>query len=160
MHFDESFVVAISVLVFVLLVGKKLGKLVAGGVDTRNVSIKKELDQAISLKEEAQALLASYQRKQKKALEEAEDIIANAKEEAERIVNGTRKKVEEELAKRSEIAVQKIAQAEANAIQGIRENAVDLTISAARQLILENMNKESAEQLVKNAIGDLNRKFH
>lgn len=160
MQFDESFVVALSFLMFVVLVGKKLVKAVTGGVDARSTSIKKELDQAIALKEEAQALLASYQRKQKKALEEAEDIVANAKEEAARIVNNTKKKVEEELAKRTELAMQKITQAEANAIQGIRENAVDLTIGAARQLILENLNQEAAEQLIGSAISDLNRKFH
>lgn len=160
MQFDESLVVAASFVVFVVLAAKPIARLLAGGLDTRSAAIKKELDQAMALKEEAQALLASYQRRQKKALEDAEDIIANAKEEAQRIVSTTRKKVEEELGKRTELAMQKITQAEATAIQGIRENAVDLTVSAARQLILENMSPESAESLVEKTISDLNRKFH
>lgn len=156
---DPAFIVALAFVVFVLLAGKKIAKLLAGGLDNRSDAIKKELDEAVKLKEEALALLASYQRKHKKAKEDAEDILANAEEEAQRIIKTAQKKVEEELARREAIAMQKIAQAEANAVQGIRENAVDITISVARQLIVENMTPDAAQALLNKSIAEI-RSLH
>ncbi len=160
MHFDESFVIALAFTIFIVLVAKPVFSLVTRGLDKRSDGIKDELEEAMQLKEEAQALLASYQRKQKKSMEEAEEIIAHAKLEADRIVKDAKKRVEEDIAKRTELALQKIAQAEANVFQEIRENAVDITVSAARTLIAENLSKEAAEVLVSKAIHDIDQKFH
>ena len=160
MHVDEAFFVAISFFIFVALVAKPMARFIRSGLDTRAAKIQKELDEAIELKEEAQALLASYQRKYKKALEEADDIIAHAKKEARRMIEVAKGELEDSLDKRTQMAEQKIAQAEARVIQEIQDNAVDVTISAARTLIVENLSNEAAEELLGVAIADVDRKFH
>ena len=112
------------------------------------------------LKEEAQAVLALYQRKQKKTLENSEEIIAHAKSEAERIIENAKSSIEDEIAKRTSMAIQKIAQAEVRVIQEIRDNAVDITVSAARSIIMENLDKDVADSVIDIAISDIGRKLN
>ncbi|HIF08731.1 MAG TPA: hypothetical protein EYQ81_02040, partial [Sneathiellales bacterium] len=77
--FDAAFWVAMA---FVGLVGValyyKLPGTVAAILDKRADDIRKELDEARALREEAQSLLASYQRKQRDAVSEADEIIDHA----------------------------------------------------------------------------------
>lgn len=157
---DTSFIVAAATIVFFLLLIKKVFPILGKSLDERSAKIEKELDEALRLKEEAQALLSSYQRQQVKAEDEAEEIITNAKEQAELIVNNASKKIKEEIEKRTALAEQKIAQAESDVIRQIHDNAVDVTISAARTLIIENLSKEAAEIVMDSAISDIGKKFH
>lgn len=81
---NTNFVVLIAFLVFIgILVYFKVPGLLGGMLDKRAVEIKGELDEARQLREEAQSLLASYERKQKEVQDQADSIVANAKAEAE-----------------------------------------------------------------------------
>ena len=82
---NTNFVVLIAFLLFVgVLFYFKVPSIVGGLLDKRADSIRAELDEARALREEAQALLASYERKQKDVQEQADRIVANAREEASR----------------------------------------------------------------------------
>jgi F-type H+-transporting ATPase subunit b len=67
-----------------LIVWKGMGPILAS-LDARGARIKKEIDEAQSLREEAQKMLAEYKRKQRDAIKEAEEIVEHAKAEAERL---------------------------------------------------------------------------
>ena len=113
LELDAEFWVAVAFVVFLgvlayLGVHETLVKL----VDQRRDRIKAELDEARRLKEEAQALLAQYQRRQREAEQEAAAIIAGASAEAERMLAEAKTKMEEFVARRSSMAETKIAQAE------------------------------------------------
>ncbi len=77
--------VAIAFVIFVILVGWKGTSRITAAVDKRAQNIRRQLDEAQNLREEAQAALADYQRQQRDALDEAEQIISNAKQEVERL---------------------------------------------------------------------------
>ena len=160
MHFDESFWVAAAFAIFVALVASPISRFITSALDKRAARIKQELDEAVRLKEEAQALLAEYQRKQKRCLEEADEIIDHARGEAERIVSSTKARLEEELARRTEVALQKIAQTEARVVEEIRDNAVDITISTARRVLADNLGADAAEEIVGKAISGMDQKLH
>lgn len=160
MTFDPTFFVAASVVLFFLAAARPAGRFIAGGLDKRSAEIKKQLDDASRLKEEAQVLLAGYQRKREKAQEEAEEIISHAQLEAERILALARDQLDRDLAKRTEMVLQKIAQAEDSVVQEIRDQAVDITISAARRIIVEQLQKEDADDIVRAAIGNIEGKLH
>ena len=160
MSFDASFWVLVATLLFVIPIARPVARIVASGLDKRSARIREELDEAIRMKEEAQSLLASYQRRQKEILADSEKILAHAKEEADRIIASAEAKLEEEVSLRTEVAEQRIAQAEAAVIHEIQQNAVDITISAARTLITDNLDKEVAEEIMQSAISDIDRKFH
>lgn len=160
MEFGQSFWVAVSFFIFVALVYKPVGNLIIKALDERALKIKNELGEALRLKEEAQALLASYQRKQKEMAEEALHIIAEAEAEAKRIAKEAEAELDAALNKRVEMAMQKIALYEAAVIQQVKNDAVDIAISTVRSIIVENMSKDASEELVSRAISGMGKKLN
>jgi F-type H+-transporting ATPase subunit b len=158
--FDATFWVAVAFVAFVALVGKKVYTFAAEALDKRAEAIRNELDEAVRLREEAQALLASYQRKQRSAESEAEEIVEHAKAEAARLAEQAETDLAAALERRTRMAEDKIAQAEAQAVAEVRDLAVDMAVKAARQLITENLDQTKAAGLVDEAIADLGKKLH
>ncbi len=147
--------VAIAFVIFVILVGWKGTSRITAALDKRAQNIRRQLDEAQNLREEAQAALADYQRQQRDALDEAEQIISNAKQEVERLKVEAEKALAVTLKRREEQAMTRIAQAEAKALQDVREQAVDLAISVTSRLIGENMNSDVENRVLKNSMDEL-----
>lgn len=152
--------VYVGLLIFVVLVGPKIWKALATMLDQRSLKIKADLDEAQKLKDEAQALLAEYQRKQRDAMREAEDIIANAKSLAGRQIKEAAEKLEQNLARREKASLDKIAQAEAQALAEVRREAVDVATSAAAKLIQSQLDGAKGSALIDQAIAEVGRKLH
>ena len=121
--------------------------------------IRKQLDETQNLREEAQAALASYQRQQRDALAEADEIVAQAKADAERMKVQAEHVLTATIKRREEQAVERIAQAEATAIKDVRDQAIELAIGVATKIITEKMTKTVQNELVKDASEDLMKKF-
>ncbi len=148
---------------FLILVGagfKKVSAALTGGLDARAARIKSHLDEAEKLREDAQSLLAEYQRKQHAAADEAAGIVAQAKAEAERIREQAQADLEQALKRREQQALEKIAQAEADALSAVRNQAVDLAMAASRRLLADNLDEAKAARLVEEGIKDLSDKLH
>jgi len=144
-----------------LAVAIKMGwKRVTAGLDARAEAIRDELDQARKLREEAQGLLAEYQRKRRDAEKEADQIVEHAKEEAVALRAEAERKLEENLARRTRLAEEKIGRAEAQAIQDVRNTAIDVAVSAAQKLIAENLDDGRAQALIDDAIGEVQKNVH
>jgi F-type H+-transporting ATPase subunit b len=158
--FDATFWVAIAFVAFVALIGKRVYVMIVAGLDKRAQAIRDELDEAVRLREEAQALLAGYQRKQRDALSEAEEILEHAKAEAAHLAEQAERDLEAALERRIKQAEEKIAQAEAQAVAEVRDLAVDVAIEATRQLIADNLDETKTTTLVDEAIADLDKKLH
>lgn len=160
MHFDQTFWVGVSFLLFIALVWKPISRLLMGALDGRAERIQKELDEALRLKEEAQSLLATYQEKQKELLDEAEQIVRHAEEESKRIITEAEKNLEESLNKRIEMSMQKIASHEASILQDVHNNMVDVTMGTVRSLVSEYLDKDASDELLNQAIEGINKKLH
>ena len=151
--------VAIAFVIFVVLVAWKGTKKLTAGLDQRADAIRKQLDETQNLREEAQAALASYQRQQRDALVEADEIVAQAKADAERMKVQAENVLTATIKRREEQAVERIAQAEATAIKDVRDQAIELAIGVATKIITEKMTKTVQNELVKDAADDLMKKF-
>jgi len=151
--------VAIAFVIFVVLVAWKGTKKLTAGLDQRAEAIRKQLDETQNLREEAQAALASYQRQQRDALAEADEIVAQAKADAERMKVQAENVLTATIKRREEQAVERIAQAEATAIKDVRDQAIELAIGVATKIITEKMTKTVQNELVKDASEDLMKKF-
>ena len=151
--------VAIAFVIFVVLVAWKGTKKLTAGLDQRADAIRKQLDETQNLREEAQAALASYQRQQRDALAEADEIVAQAKADAERLKVQAENVLTATIKRREEQAVERIAQAEATAIKDVRDQAIELAIGVATKIITEKMTKTVQNELVKDATEDLIKKF-
>jgi F-type H+-transporting ATPase subunit b len=160
MHFDSSFWFAVAFVIFVLLVAKLAGKSILASLDERGKRIAAELEAAQKLREDAQAALAQFQRKQRDALKEAEAIVASAHEEAQRIRSNAAADLEAALKRREQQAIEKIAQAENQAVQQVRELAVDIAVAATEKLLTENLDASRDGVLVNQAIAELPAKLH
>jgi len=134
-------------------------KKLTAGLDQRADAIRKQLDETQNLREEAQAALASYQRQQRDALAEADEIVAQAKADAERMKVQAENVLTATIKRREEQAVERIAQAEATAIKDVRDQAIELAIGVATKIITEKMTKTVQNELVKDASEDLMKKF-
>lgn len=159
MH-STTFWVAVAFSVFVIAAFKPGKRILGEALDGRIAKIREEVEEAQRLREEAQATLASYQRRQREAIQEAEQIIAHAREEAERARANAMTDLEASITRREQQAAEKIAQAEAAALDEIREKAVDMAIEATARLLEKKMAGEAGEKFVASAIKDIPNKLH
>jgi F-type H+-transporting ATPase subunit b len=134
--------------------------LIAAALDKRAKTIEDELDQARRLREEAQALLAEYQRKQREAEGEAEEIVTLAKREAEAMEKDAAAKIQDYVARRTKQAEEKIAQAESQAIAEVKGTATDVAVSAAQSILAKQMGGKAGKDLLKASIDEVGAKLN
>jgi F-type H+-transporting ATPase subunit b len=159
--FEAEFWVAVAFVVFVGVLGYvRAHKLLVKSIDDRRERIKAELDEASRLKAEAEALLATYRRKQQEAEHEAQAIVANAKAEAERLATEAEAKIEEFVVRRTKMAESKIAQAEAQALADVRSAAADAAVDAAGAILTRTVKGKVADDLVVKGIADFKAKLN
>jgi F-type H+-transporting ATPase subunit b len=128
---------------------------ITSALDNRADEIRAKIEEAKSLREEAQTLLASYQRMQRDAAAEAAEIISNAQEEAQRLQTAADENLTQTLKRREEAALEKIAAAEARALQDVRDRAVDIAISATEKVVSGAMTDNVQQSITRAAIDDL-----
>ncbi|WP_159587325.1 F0F1 ATP synthase subunit B [Chelativorans xinjiangense] len=158
---DATFWALIALIIFLaILAYLKVPAMLNGALDKRAERIKNELDEARALREEAQQLLAEYQRKRKEAEQEAEEMVAAAKREAKIIVAEAKTKTEEYVARRTALAEQKIAQAEQDAVNEVRARAVDVAVAAASSILAEKVDGKVSGALFDNSLEEVKSKLN
>lgn len=155
-----EFWVAVAFFLVFGLAFRPVGRAMTAALDARSQKIRARIEEAQRLREDAQEMLVTYQRKQRDAMREAEDILAHAKAEAQRMAEQAARDLEETLKRRERMALDRIAQAEGQALQEVRNLAVDIAIAATRAIIAENLPAAKASALVDSAIKDLPGKLH
>jgi len=157
---DPEFWVLVAFAIALFGLARKAGPVIAKVLDDRAAKIKAELEEAHRLREEAQRMLAEYQRKQRDALKEAEEIIAHARIEAERAAEQAARDLEAALERRKRLALEKIAMAESKAIAEVRNTAVDIAISAVREILAQVLDAARKSKLIDEAIAALPQRLH
>jgi len=159
--FEAEFWVAVSFVIFVAVLGYfGVHKLMVKGIDDRRDRIRAELDEARRLKAEAEALLAQYRRKQHEAEEEAQAIVTSAKAEAERLAKEGEAKLEEFVSRRTKMAENKIAQAEAQAVADVRSAAAEAAVAAAENILTRTVKNKVADDLIAKGIAEVKSKLN
>jgi F-type H+-transporting ATPase subunit b len=159
-YLEAEFWLTVAFIIFVGLLIRPVTRKLTAALDGRSDAIAKELDEAARLAEEAQTALADYQRKQRDAVKEAEEILARAEAEAKRMGADAARDLATTLERRGQLAIEKIAQAETRAVEEVRNAAVDIALAATRKLIEENVDKNKSDALVEDAIKELPDKLH
>jgi F-type H+-transporting ATPase subunit b len=158
---NTDFVVTIGFLVFIgILLYFKVPALVTGMLDKRAVQIKAELDEARALREEAKALLSSFERKQKEVKDQADAIVAAAKVESEAAAAQAQADLKASIARRLAAAEEQIAAAEAGAVREVREAAISVAVAAAGEVLAKQMTAEAATASIDAAIKQVEAKLH
>lgn len=158
---NTTFVVTVAFLLFVgVLLYLKVPGLVAGLLDKRAEGIKTEIDEARALRDEAQAILASYERKQKEVQVLAGKIVETAKDEAKLAAKEAKADLKLAIARRLQAAIDQITSAEASAIKEVRDTAISVATAVAGDVITANMSAKDAGSLIDAAIKDVGAKLH
>lgn len=161
MFMEAEFWVALGFFAFIgLLAYLGVHRMIVRTLDDRAARIRTELDEARKLKDEAAALLADYQRKRHEAETEAQDIIAGAKAEADRLAIEAKEKVEEFVARRTQMAEMKIAQAESQAAAEVRGAAAEAAVAAAEKILAQETKGKLAADLIAKGIEDVRKKLN
>ncbi len=159
-YHDPQFWVMIAFVITIGLVGKSIVQKVSAALDDRSEGIRSEIEEATRLREEAQDLLASYERKQRDAAEEARKIAERAKSEAGYLMKKAEEDLKNLLGRRERQARDRIAQAEAAAIDDVRAAAIDLALEASRRLLAEKIVGGKSDKLIDAAIKELPGLLH
>jgi F-type H+-transporting ATPase subunit b len=158
---NTNFVVLLAFLVFIgILLWAKVPRKLGDMLDDRANQIKAELAEARALRDEARALLSSYEKKQKEVQEQSERIVASAKEEAMAAAKQAKEDLKTSIARRLAAAEDQIASAEASALRQVREKAVSVAIAAASDILAKQTTAETAAASIDDAIAQVEAKLH
>ena len=158
---NTDLVVTIAFLLFVgVLIYFKVPGMIAGLLDKRSADIRSELDEARALREEAQSLLASYERKQKEVQAQADRIVAAAREEAAEAAEQAKAELKLSIQRRLQAAGDQIASAEATAVREVREQAIAVAVAAAGDVIAAQQTDASKGAQIDEAIATVAAKLH
>jgi F-type H+-transporting ATPase subunit b len=161
MIYEAEFWVAVAFILFLLAL-MRLGahRSVLGALDDRSARVQAELDEARRLREEAQAVLTEYKLRQHEAEQEALALIRSAEAEGERLQAEARAKVEEFVARRTKMAENKIAQAEAQALAEVRGAAAEAAVAAAEKILGDTVKGKVADTVIADGIRELQTKLN
>jgi F-type H+-transporting ATPase subunit b len=152
--------IAIAFFLLIGLLYKKIAAILANTLDARSAKIAEELSTARRLREEAEEVLAMYKKKQAEYAKEAEAILKKAREDADHAAALADKELKHALDARTENALEKIAQEEAKAISDVRAHVVDISLAAAKTVIMKHIETTPHQDLMKLALADIDRKIH
>ncbi len=143
------------IVVIAIMIWKKVPGAIAKALDDRIALIRGQLAEAESLRKEAEALKAEYEKKAKSADKDRAALLERAKHEAEEIVAKAKTDAEALIERRTRMAEDKIAAEERAAIEQLRAAAADAATKAAARLIAERQDASSDEKLVDQAIKEI-----
>jgi F-type H+-transporting ATPase subunit b len=158
---NTNFIVLIAFLIFLGVLWRfRVPQMLTGMLDKRAAGIRAELDEARALKEEAKAVLASYERKKKEVSEQADRIVAKAREEALAAAAAAKADLKTAISRRLQLAEERIATAEAAAVREVRERAVSVAVAAAGDILANEMTADRASAEIEAAIATVGAKLH
>lgn len=158
--YNTNFVVLLSFLAFIaVLVYLRVPGRLAKMLDGRAARIRRDLDEARALREEAQTVLASYERRQKDVQEQAARIIETARIEAEAAAAKAKEDLRVAIERRLAAADEQIESAKAGAVKEVRDRAVAVAVAVARDEIARKMTDHAGNKLVDSAIREVKSKL-
>jgi len=158
---NTDLIVLISFIIFLgVLIKFKVPGMLTGLLDKRADGIRSDLAEAKALREEAQTLLASYERKQREVQAQADRIVENAKDEANRAAEQAKADIKTSVARRLAGAEEQIASAKASAIRDVRNQAVAVAVAAASDVIAKQTTAADGNKLIEDSIVEVGAKLH
>jgi F-type H+-transporting ATPase subunit b len=151
--------VAIGFILFILmLIYFKVPGQITKILDNRAEKIKNELDEARKLREEAQAILADFQKKNNEAEKSAKALIDEAKKIAKNYEKEAKLKLEESLERRKKLLDEKLKRAEVEALNQIKNDITDIVFDAIdKTLSNDNINKDASDKIIDSGIKEITK---
>ena len=158
---NTDFIVLIAFLLFIgVLLYFRVPAIVGTLLDKRAEGIRRDLDEAKRLREEAQEIYASYERRQREVATQADQIVANAKREAEAQAAKAKADLKASIERRLKAAEDQIASAESDAVRAVRDRAVQAAVAVASDLLRAQVASGQRPAGIDEAIDEVARRLN
>lgn len=148
--------VSVAMLILIgIIVWKKVPGLITGGLDAKIQAIREQLDEAMQLRAEAEALRDEYAVKMTEAEKHAEAMMENAQRDADAILEKAETDSKLMVERRKRMAEDKISAAEREAIDQVKAAAVAAAASAAGKLIADKHGADADRKLADEVIASI-----
>lgn len=155
---NTDFIVTLAFLLFVaVLLYFRVPSIVGKLLDKRAEGIRADLAEARRLRDEAQEIYASYERRQRDVQSQADEIVANAKREATAQAAQSRIDLQQSIERRLKAAEDQIASAESDAVRAVRDQAIQVAVAAAADVLARQMDPADRRAGIDRAIDDVGR---
>ena len=153
---NTDFIVSLAFILFLGVLWRfGAPRVIAKALDDRADGIRAELEEARALREEAQALLATCERRQADVRTQADEIIASAKAEAEAVAEQAKADIARSVERRLSVARDRIASAEAAAVKEVRHQAIAVAIGAAADMLADSIGAAEADRLIDAGVAEV-----
>ena len=156
-YLSAEFWVAMSFVLTVVILFRPIAKMMAKGVKNRSKAISKRIGDAVSLKEEAQKMLAEYERKFRGAEKEAKDILVRSEKEIEIMKKEALAKLEADLITKEAEAKLRLKSAEEKASREIASKTAEITMSVVKTILDGSLDDKALDQLIERSIDELEK---
>jgi F-type H+-transporting ATPase subunit b len=129
-------------------------------LDDRATGIKNTLDEARLLREEAKALLASYEAKQREVIAQSARIVATAKTEAQAAANQAKLDLQASIARRLLAAEEQLDSSVKAAERAVRDQAISVSVAVAADVLKRQMTADQAAAAIDSSIAQVAAKLH
>lgn len=158
---NAHFVILTAFLIFIgVLIKFKVPSMLMAMLDKRAEGIKSELDEAKALRDEAQKILASYERKAREVQGQADEIVAAAKRDAQLAAEQAKADLKEAIARRLKGAEDRIASAEAAALKDVKDRAVQVAVAAAAEVLANQMSAAEKSKMIDASITEVETRLN
>ena len=151
----DFILIAGSFLLLIFLVKKYAWGNITSVLNERAEKISSDIDGAEEARKKAEVLASKREAELAGSRTEAKTIIENAKETAEKSKADILAEAKLEAGRLKEKANQEIAQNKAEALQSVKGDVADLTISLAGKIISQNLDSQAHKELIDQYIDQL-----
>ena len=152
---DPSFWVGLAFVIIISFIITKSWSFINGTLDTRSEKIASRINEAKNLREEAQALLAEYQRKQIDSQVEIKKIEEDSIYEVKSIKSKSINNLRDNINRKQSQASDRIQQSEKQAIETIKQKAINVAILATEKLIEKELTPEHQTKLISQSLNEV-----
>jgi F-type H+-transporting ATPase subunit b len=144
-----------SLLIFVILLvvlARYAWRPIMDGLERREQSIARNIDDARTANERAQATLAQYEQKMKSTAEEARKILEEARKDAEQARVNILAEAGAEAKRQRERAIAEITAARDAAVRELAERSVDSAVALASTLVGKELRPDDHARLIEQSL--------
>lgn len=156
---DPLLWVFVAFFIFVALVFQQAKEKIVSFLDQRTETIRLDLEHAHKLLEEAQMSRNQLLVKQEQSVQEAQNIIEQAKTDARQLQKNTQEELENLTRRKEEQLLSRMKQYERNAILEIRSQVLELAFLSTQKILRQNLSKYDSDPFVDQALEHLPKKL-
>lgn len=156
-YMSAEFWVAVSFFVAVALLAKPVGRMIKIMLRKRASAIGKRIEDASNLKEEAQKLLAEYERKYRRAKQEAQEILTRSEKEVNLLRKESLAKLENSMAVKEKEAKARIKSAQDDALKEVAELTAKKTVDVVKVILNQKLDAKLQDKLIEESIRNLSQ---